>query len=60
MPDADWGLPYAYWHGDPDDMVKWRPLKGRSQMVVRSVGPYVVRSWLDKDGRVIATGWFTV
>lgn len=60
MSETDWGLPYSFWHRSPDELTAWRPLRGRAQLVARQVGPYVVRTWLNHDGKPIATGWFTV
>lgn len=42
---------YAFWH---------RPeIRGWARLYKTTIGPYVVRRWLDHDGKVMATGWFT-
>lgn len=43
----------AYYHYQ-DSLRSYRSLHKRR------VGPYMVRSWLDRDGKVLATGWFTM
>lgn len=57
--DTAWGLPHSFWHRSPDEMAAWRP--GRHAYIWKQrIGPYVVRTWTNKDGKPIATGWFTV
>lgn len=45
-------LHVAYWHGTADEMVACR------RHVTKRVGRFTAVSFLDRDGRVVATGWF--
>ncbi len=44
-------LPYAFWHRSPEEMTT-------QGVITRQVGPYTVRTWLNPDGKPVATGWF--
>lgn len=45
-------LHVAYWHGTVDEVVACR------RAITRRVGKFTTYSYLDRDGRVVATGWF--
>lgn len=52
-------LVHSFWHRDPDEMSGYRP--GRNEYLwTQYIGRYVVRTWTNKDGKPVATGWFTV
>lgn len=59
MPDAGKVLVHSFWHGDPGDLKAYR-CGGHAYLWVQHIGRYVVRTWTDRDGKPIATGWFTV
>ncbi len=45
-------LHVTYWHGTVDEMVACR------RHITKKVGRFTTYSYLDQDGRVVATGWF--
>lgn len=47
----------AFWHGDPNDLQSYR-YGGHAYLWTQFVGRFIVRTWTDKDGKPIATGWF--
>lgn len=50
-------LVHAFWHRSPDEMSGYRP--GRhAYLWTQFMGDYTVRTWTNRDGRPIATGWF--
>lgn len=59
MADTEWALVHTFWHRDPDELGAYR-YGGHAYVWVTRVGPYVRRTWTNRDGKPVATGWFTV
>lgn len=59
MPDTEWALVHSFWHRDPGELQSYR-YGGHAYLWVQHIGRYVVRTWTNRDGKPIATGWFTV
>lgn len=60
MSDTEWALVHSFWHRDPDELQSYK-YGGRHACIWKQrIGRYVVRTWTNKDGKPIATGWFTV
>lgn len=52
-------LVHSFWHRDPGELQAYR-YGGHAYLWTQHIGPYVVRTWTNRDGKPIATGWFTV
>jgi hypothetical protein len=52
-------LVHSFWHRSPDELQAYR-YGGHAYLWVQHIGRYVVRTWTNRDGKPIATGWFTV
>lgn len=50
-------LVHHFFHHDPEQLRGFRP-QGGAYLWKTVKGPYVVRTWTDRDGRPVATGWF--
>lgn len=48
----------SFWHGDPDALQSYRYYR-HAYLWTQYVGRFKVQTWTDRDGKPIATGWFT-
>lgn len=53
------GPVYSFWYRNAGELREYRH-GGHAYLWVQRLGPYVVRTWTNRDGRPIATGWFRV
>lgn len=49
----------GFWHGTAKDLAAYR-YGSHAYLWVQHIGRFTVRTWTDKDGKPIATGWFLV
>lgn len=59
-------LIYSFWHRDPSELQAFRGPEGDpyfnyvgDYLWSQKLGPYTVRTWTNRDGKPICTGWFT-
>lgn len=50
-------LVHSFWHRSPEELQSYR-YGGHAYLWSVRVGPYVRRTWTNRDGKPIATGWF--
>jgi hypothetical protein len=51
-------LIYTFWHRNVGELDHYRSSYQHAYMWLQFIGPYEVRTWTNKDGKPICTGWF--